>query len=78
MQQKEFTITILTASQGCMLTQNGEVDIKERIVTHRVALGIHDSVDNWKEISADEGAELESQKRKAIDDAMEQRLTYNE
>lgn len=78
MQQTEFTTTILTASQGCKLTQSGDIDIMERIVTDTVALGTHDSVDNWKEISEVEGTALENQKRQAIDEAMEQKLSRKE
>ena len=46
---------VLTAESGYVLTQSADVDIKERIVASRVALSKYSTVDDWKEITTDEG-----------------------
>lgn len=52
---KEFNTKVITADNGKYLTQNFELDINNRVVATTIALGKNDSVDNWKEITKDEG-----------------------
>lgn len=59
MKQTKGTPTILTAAPGMKLTQADEsTTLSDRIVTQRVYLAVNDSADNWKEITAAEGAEI--------------------
>lgn len=46
---------VLTAESGYVLTQSADVELSERIVATKVALGKFSTVDDWKEITADEG-----------------------
>lgn len=49
------TTTVITATDGNYLTQNLEVDTEKRVIATEVALGKNDTVDNWKEITKEEG-----------------------
>lgn len=52
---KEFNTTVITADEGKYLTQSFDLDIENRVIATTVALGKNDSVDNWKEITKEEG-----------------------
>ena len=52
--QSTFTTRVLTPENGYLLTQVEEVDIKDRIFSDKLFLGINDSPSNWKEISEEE------------------------
>lgn len=54
MEKTTIELTKLTASEGMMLT-NGETYSKE------VYLGIHDSADNWHEITEEEYSKIETE-----------------
>lgn len=54
MEKTTIELTKLTASNGMMLT-NGETYSKE------VYLGIHDSADNWHEITEEEYNKIEQE-----------------
>lgn len=59
---KNFTVRVLEASEGYVLTQVEEVDVMNRILSDRVFLGVNDSEDNWKEITAAKAAEIEKER----------------
>ena len=63
MQTQNYTVTILTASEGHKLTQAADIDIKSRFVVSQVALGANDSIENWKEITDAEAAAIEEEIR---------------
>lgn len=66
MTQEQFTTIRLTADQNKFITQAAEdIDINERIIGTVVNLGINDSPDNWIEITTEEAAMIEYEKRKA-------------
>jgi hypothetical protein len=52
---KDFNTTVITAEEGKYLTQSFDLDIENRVIATTVALGKNDSVDNWKEITKEEG-----------------------
>lgn len=66
MKQEQFTTTVLIAEKGKYLTQVAEVDITERVIGEKVALGKNDVPANWREISASEKAAYEQQQAKTI------------
>lgn len=45
----------MTAEEGNYLTQTADVDLMERIVATKVALSKFSTIDDWKEISKEEG-----------------------
>ena len=59
MNTQQFTTIILTPSEGYFyLTQKDDtIEIKDRIVSTKLALGKNDNPDNWKEITQEEGFE---------------------
>lgn len=59
---KNFTVRVLEASEGYVLTQVEDVDVMNRILSDRVFLGVNDSEDNWKEITAAKAAEIEKER----------------
>lgn len=68
MKQTEFTTIILTAGRGKYLTQaSQDVDIKDRIIGQKVAIGANDSPDNWCEISESDKEEFERQRAEAME-----------
>lgn len=56
-----YTTIVLTAAQGCYLTQANCADIRTAIITDRVYLAKSDSPDNWREISAEEADDIKAQ-----------------
>lgn len=52
---KDFNTTVITAEEGKYLTQSFDLDIENRVIATTVSLGKNDSVDNWKEITKEEG-----------------------
>lgn len=65
---KNFTVRVLEASEGYVLTQVEDVDVMNRILSDRVFLGVNDSEDNWKEITAAKAAEIEKERLEKEDD----------
>lgn len=55
MTSENFTSIILTAEGDNYLTQTADVDLSERIVATKVALGKYSTLDDWKEITKAEG-----------------------
>ncbi len=68
MTQEQFTTIILQPEEGKYLTQVADVDIIDRVVAKRVALGACDSPSNWREISMEEGDEYNRLRKKAIEE----------
>lgn len=61
METSSYTTIVLTAAQGCYLTQANCADIRTAIITERVYLAKSDSPDNWREITAAEAADIKAQ-----------------
>ena len=59
MNTEQFITTILTPSEGYFyLTQkDNTIDIKDRIIATKLALGKNDNPDNWIELAQEEGFE---------------------
>lgn len=71
MKQTNFTTIILEADNNKYLTQTSEnININERIVASKVAIGSKDSADNWKEITEEEANEIKQAKEEAIKESM--------
>ena len=66
MTQESFTTVILQPGEGKYLTQKGEVDIIDRIVATRVAVGGNDSAENWMEVSAEEALAFKNEREEAL------------
>lgn len=49
---------LMTAEEGCYLTQVADVDLAERIVASKVALSKFSTIDDWKEITKEEGDQI--------------------
>ncbi len=67
MKTNQFTTIVIEADENMYLTQADEVDIKDRIVASRIALGKFDSVDNYKEISKAEGEAIKTEQENLIE-----------
>lgn len=75
MKTEQFTTTVITASEGYCLTQAADLEMAERVIVKKVALGRHDSPDNWKEIPRAEGEAILAAKREAEQEADRQNNT---
>lgn len=49
---------LMTAEEGYYLTQVADVDLSERIVASKVALSKFSTIDDWKEITKEEGDQI--------------------
>ena len=56
-----YTTIVLTAAEGCYLTQANCDDIRTAIITDRVYLAKSDSPDNWREITAEQADDIKAQ-----------------
>ena len=56
-----YTTIVLTAAEGCYLTQANCDDIRTAIITERVYLANTDSPDNWREITAEQADDIKAQ-----------------
>ena len=56
-----YTTIVLTAAEGCYLTQANCDDIRAAVITERVYLANTDSPDNWREITAAEADDIKAQ-----------------
>lgn len=65
MKSNTFTTIIIEADENCYLTQSDDsVELKNRIVAKRIALGKLDSADNYKEISKEDGDAIKAEQEK--------------
>lgn len=69
MKQSEYTTRVLTAEPGHYLTQSADVSDNERVVAENVYLGVNDSADNWREITAEEAETIRAAQRARVEAA---------
>ncbi len=67
MKQSTYTVQVLQPSDGHILTQSSDIDLKDRIFSEKIFLGINDSIDNWKEILIKEADNLKQKQRETIE-----------
>ena len=61
-----YTTIVLTAAEGCYLTQANCDDIRTAIITERVYRANTDSPDNWREISAEEADSIKAEQERLL------------
>ena len=61
-----YTTIVLTAAEGCYLTQADCDDIRAAIITERIYLANTDSPDNWREISAAEADSIKAEQERLV------------
>lgn len=67
MKQTTYTVQVIQPSDGHILTQSSDIDLKDRIFSEKVFLGVNDKIENWKEISIEESENLKIQQRDLIE-----------
>lgn len=67
MKQTTYTVQVLQPSDGHVLTQASDIDLKDRIFSEKIFLGINDKVENWKEITIKEADDLKQKQRDIIE-----------
>lgn len=67
MKQTAYTVQVVQPSDGHILTQSADIDLKDRIFSEKVFLGINDKIENWKEITIKEADNLKTQQRNLIE-----------
>ncbi len=66
MKQTEVLVRTLEPEDGCVLTQADEnIPVTGRILATEITLGIGDSPDNWREISAEEAEQIRAEQEQA-------------
>ncbi len=59
-----FTTILIEAEEGFYLTQTADVELKDRMVASKIALGKFDSPENYKEITKEEGDAIKAEQEK--------------
>jgi hypothetical protein len=67
MKQSTYTVQVIQPTSGHILTQSSDIDLKDRIFSEKIFLGINDSIDNWKEITIKEADNLKQKQRDLIE-----------
>lgn len=67
MKQTAYTVQVVQPSDGHILTQSADIDLKDRIFSEKVFLGINDKIENWKEITIKEADDLKQKQRDLIE-----------
>lgn len=67
MKQSTYTVQIIEPTSGHVLTQASDIDLKDRIFSEKIFLGVNDKIDNWKEIKIEESEKLKTQQRDLIE-----------
>lgn len=67
MKQTTYTVQVIQPSDGHILTQSADVDLKDRIFSEKVFLGVNDKMENWKEITIKEADNLKQKQRDLIE-----------
>ena len=62
--QDEFKVKVLIPEYGYKLTQAGEVEIENRIISDKVYLAVNDSAENWVEITIEEANAIIAEQEK--------------
>ena len=63
---KQIDVRVLRPSEGCLLTQNADVDVKERIFSEEIWLASTDSADNWKDVTIEEADQIKKEQEAAM------------
>lgn len=58
MTTEKVSTMVMTAEEGYYLTQVADVALAERIVASKVALSKFSTIDDWKEITKEEGDQI--------------------
>ena len=65
-QEKQVTLRVVTPSEGHILTQKADVDVRNRILSTELILGLGDSADNYKEITLAEAEDIQTEQNALI------------
>jgi hypothetical protein len=64
MKESTYITKVLVPEEGHYITQAGEVDIMQRVLSKEVYLAVNDSPSNWKEITEEEANEIINEQNK--------------
>lgn len=67
MKQSTYTVQIIEPTSGHVLTQSADINLKDRIFSEKIFLGINDKIENWKEITIKEADDLKQKQRDLIE-----------
>ena len=77
MVESTYTTRVLTASEGCFLTQANLESVENAILSTEVYLAVNDSPENWKEITEEEARIIikkQEEERKRMDEEERKRV----
>ena len=67
MKINSFTTITIEAEENCYLTQVADVNLKDRIVASKIALGKFDAPENYKEITKEEADAIKAEQENLIE-----------
>ena len=71
MKQTSYSVIMLEPTDGHTLTQSGEVEIQERILSKKVFLAVNDHPNNWTEITDAEADEIRAKQQELLEENQE-------
>ena len=66
MKNTSYTVHIIEPSEGYTLTQNSDIDLKDRIFSKKIFLAVNDKASNWCEITDAEADALKREQEALI------------
>lgn len=67
MNKNNREITVITPQEGYLLTQSGDIELRQRVFSNKIYLAVTDSVDNWEEIPIEDAENLKTQQLALIE-----------
>lgn len=78
MVESTYTTRVLTASEGCFLTQANLESAENAILSTEVYLAVNDSPENWKEITEEEAQIIIEKQKEEERKRMEEEMRKSE
>lgn len=75
MKQSNYTVQIIEPSEGYTLTQNKDVEVKDRILSKKIFLAVNDTPDNWKEITDAEAEAIKAEQERLAEEERKKHKT---
>lgn len=75
MKQSNYTVQIIEPSEGFTLTQAGELEAKDRILSKKIYLAVNDSPSNWTEITDKEADEIRAEQERLAEEERKKQET---
>lgn len=70
--ESTYTTRVLTASEGCFLTQANLENVEGAVISTKVYLAVNDAPENWKEITAEEAEAIKAEQERIREEQLKE------